>query len=42
MNGVRIWLHTDKYVKENPGEKKIYTKEIMTSLAQQSLHLQGS
>jgi hypothetical protein len=26
MNGVRIWLHTDKYVKENPGEKKIYTK----------------
>ena len=26
MNGVRIWLHTDKYVKENPGEKKIDTK----------------
>ena len=26
MNGVRIWLHTDKYVKENPGVKKIETK----------------
>ena len=26
MNGVRIWLHTDKYVKENPGVKKIDTK----------------
>ena len=26
MNGVRIWLQTDKFVKENPGEKKIYTE----------------
>jgi len=26
MNGVRIWLHTDKFVKENPGEKKIDTE----------------
>ena len=25
-NGVRIWLQTDKFVKENPGEKKIDTK----------------
>ena len=26
MNGLSIRLHTDKFIKENPGEKKIYTE----------------